>query len=144
MADDGWLQLWVRYWQLYQQQWLQQLQLLALETERACLSLLMITMLLLISVVLSLGAWSLLLWLVWQGMVAFGVSEMMATFSLFVLHLLLLMWCRLRIRTYRQWLSFPATRHKFSQAVAPDAGPEATGATESQHAQPQNVENKDG
>jgi ABC-type nickel/cobalt efflux system permease component RcnA len=139
VADDRWLQLCARYWQLYQQQWLQQLQLLALETERACLSLVLITLLLLVSVVLYFGAWILLLCLLWQVITAFGATEMLATLLLLLMHLLLLWWCRSLIKTYRRWLSFPATRHQFSHA-RPETG---STASESKHAPPQNAENKD-
>jgi hypothetical protein len=105
------------YLQLFRSQWQQQLQLLALETQRAAESLVAIWLLSLFAALLLLSSWVLLLLLLWSGTQVLGLYPWQGLLLLIGFQCLALWFCLLRIRFYSQYLRFPATQLSWAQTV---------------------------
>ena len=105
------------YFQLLRGQWQQQFQLFTLETQRAAECLVAIWLLALLATLLLLSSWVLILVLLGNGLLAFGLALWQSIAVLLLLQLSMLLLTLRGIRYYSQFLRFPATQQSW-QALA--------------------------
>lgn len=104
------------YFQLWRGHWLQQFQLLTLETQRAAECLVAIWLLALFATLLLLSSWVLILVLLATGLLASGLQPWQCIAVMLIMQLLVLLLSLRGIRYYSQFLRFPATQQSWSKA----------------------------